>query len=295
MMVWLVGAKGMLGHEVASALDDDGFDHVDTDIECDITNIDALGNFASGKNIGWIINCSAYTAVDKAETEEEIAYRINAIGVRNLATVATEVNARIIHISTDYVFDGMATAPYAEDHEVVAEGAYGRTKAAGERFLQQEAAQFFIIRTAWLYGIHGKNFVYTMLRLMNERDEVKVVGDQRGTPTYAPDLAHAIVEFVRNDPKAYGIYHFTNDGETTWHGFAAEIYRMGRELGRIGKECKVTPITTAEYPTPAKRPAYSVLSKEKIKSTLALAIPDWRDGLRRFFDASSALNERTTR
>ena len=183
MKVWVVGARGMLGREVVSTLEREGIAHVDSDAECDITDPSALRAFASRAAVEWIVNCSAYTAVDRAEEEEELAFRVNALGVGNLATVASQIGAKIIHVSTDYVFDGEATSPYAEETAPNPTSAYGRTKAAGEKLLLDAAARAFIVRTAWLYGPGGTNFVYTMLRLMNERERVSVVNDQRGTPT----------------------------------------------------------------------------------------------------------------
>ena len=282
-MIWLVGSRGMLGQEVARRFDVMKLQHIDTDIECDITDLNAITEFGKGRQIRWIINCSAYTAVDKAESEEERARKINADGPSNLATFARIHGARIIHISTDYVFDGEAVRPYREDEPVNPTGAYGRTKAEGEQALAAATSDYFIIRTAWLYGTRGKNFVYTMLKLMNERDTLGVVADQHGTPTFAPHLAYVIGEIVRQDSKQYGYYHFTDSGETTWYDFARKIHEKGCNARRIERVCEIKPLRTEDYPTPARRPKYSVLAKDKIKSTFGIELSSWEQGLDEFF------------
>jgi dTDP-4-dehydrorhamnose reductase len=273
----------MLGHDVVRRLDTLGLSHVDSDMDCDITDPAAVRSFTIRRPIEWIVNCSAYTSVDDAEDEEMKADAVNAIGPANLGRAAVELGARVIHLSTDYVFDGEASSPYTEESRPAPRGAYGRTKLSGEKLLAETTSEHYIVRTAWLYGVHGKNFVYTMLRLMNENDEVSVVDDQRGSPTYTFDLATALCTIISADSRAYGIYHYANEGETTWFQFARSIYELGRASGRIGRSCEVRPITTDRYPRKAARPKYSVLSKDKIKQTLGIAIPDWQDGLERFF------------
>jgi dTDP-4-dehydrorhamnose reductase len=282
-MIWVVGANGMLGQDVVRKLDVVGLHHLDSDLDCDITNSIAVKGFADGRGIKWIINCSAYTAVDKAEEEEAKADMVNATGPLNLGRCAAEIGARVIHISTDYVFDGKASLPYTEDHRPAPQGSYGRTKARGEILLAKATPSHFVVRTAWLYGARGKNFVYAMLRLMNERDDIAIVDDQYGSPTYTADLASALCVIVEKDSRSYGIYHYTNEGETTWFEFARSIFEMGKARGRIGRWCNVRPISTDQYPTKATRPKYSVLSKEKIKQTLGISIPTWQNALERFF------------
>jgi dTDP-4-dehydrorhamnose reductase len=275
----------MLGTEVVRLLTEQGIELVATDLDLDITSAQAVNDFVSLHAPDWIINCAAYTAVDRAEDEEELAHTINAVGPENLARAAAAQSlTRLIHVSTDYVFDGHATEPIPEDTEPNPVGAYGRTKAAGERAVMHACASHVIVRTAWLYGVHGKSFVSTMLRLMGERDELSVVSDQRGSPTYAVDLADALVRFVVSDSRAYGLYHYTNAGETSWHGFALAIQEEARTRGLLDRAIPVHAIGTEEYPTKAVRPAYSVLAKERIRESLGLEIPDWRDGLRRYFD-----------
>lgn len=289
-MIWLIGDRGMLGTEVANLLTRKGLSWAGSDKETDIRDPAALRGWldapagGKGRTIDWIVNCSAYTAVDRAEDEEELARAINATGAGTIATVAAEVGARLIHISTDYVFRGDGTRPYLETDPVDPQGAYGRTKAEGESLVSNLCPHNFIIRTAWLYGRHGPNFVDTMLRLMRERDSIGVVADQHGTPTWAYDLAQAVVAIIRREPASFGIYHFTNAGQTTWFEFAGEIQRLGLEYGLLDHACSIKPLTTAEYPTRAQRPAYSVLSKDRIMAA-GIAVPGWKESLRKFMEA----------
>jgi len=269
----------MLGTELGLVLAARGLECFGTDRECDITDLSALRSGSAGKKIEWIVNCSAYTAVDKAEDEEALARRINAEGAGNIAKLASDIGARMIHISTDYVFSGDGKRPYLEDDTIAPTGAYGRTKAEGEALVRAACARHFILRTAWLYG---KNFVYTMLRLMSEKGDVGVVLDQHGSPTWSYDLASAIASIIGDKSEAFGTYHFTNEGETNWYDFTLEIYRLGREYGLIAKEATVRPLTTDQYPSKVKRPAYSVLSKSKIRKTLGIEPPLWQDSLKAF-------------
>ncbi len=288
-MIWLVGNKGMLGTELTHLFEVNKMHYVGTDREVSILDLEAMRTFTKDKDISWIVNCAAYTAVDKAEDEVELCRALNAQGPENLGTLAREIGARVLHISTDYVFSGTpflekgTPRPYREDDQTGPTGVYGKTKQEGERLLMAAALNSIIIRTAWLYGKHGNNFVYTMLRLMKEREAIGVVADQRGSPTWAYDLASAILHLI-NLPKeklSPGIYHYTNEGETTWYDFAREIYRLGREQGLLERDCVVNPLTTDQYSTKARRPAYSVLSKEKIKA-LGVTVPHWQDSLARF-------------
>lgn len=290
-MVWLIGNKGMLGSELAFDLGGAGIDFIGTDRDVDITDFDALNNFAHAQKekISFIINCSAYTAVDKAEDEPELAEKLNADGPGNIARTAKLIGAKMIHISTDYVFDGSADSPYTEDSQVNPIGVYGETKAGGECSIARETDEFYIVRTAWLYGKYGRNFVRTMIDVMNLRDEVRVVSDQYGSPTNAYDLADAIVKIITLDSEnkavPFGIYHCTNSGETTWYEFTREIQKQALPRGMINHDCKVNPCTTAEYPTKARRPAYSVLCKDKIQQTLGIRLPQWQESLSRFLDS----------
>ena len=310
-MIWLIGCKGMLGTEVARQLDEKKAHWVGTDKEVDITDPNALSAFeksvetssyldttSTDKHIKWIINCSAYTNVDKAEEEPELADKLNNLGALNIARTARSIGAKLIHISTDYVFGGNGKSPYTEDMDKNPLGVYGKTKSDGEDAIQKEMTQYYILRTAWLYGFDGKNFVYTMTKLMNSRDEIKVVNDQKGTPTCAVDLAATILKIIEKTDGATeafgkhsaptpGIYHFTNGGETTWYDFAGEIYRLGKKYGRINKNCKVEPCTTEEFGANVQRPAYSVLSKDKICKELKIKLPDWKISLEKFIKSEN--------
>lgn len=281
-MIWLIGNKGMLGTELSNLLSARGISFVGTDREVSILDPDELASFAQGKGITCIINCAAYTAVDKAETEEDLALRLNAEGPENIGRLASAIGARVVHVSTDYVFDGNGTSPYRETDPVNPASAYGRTKAAGEARLVAACPTAIVVRTAWLYGKHGPNFVATMLRLMAEKDELGVVMDQKGTPTWAYDLSVALVALAGDDSTPAGPYHFTNDGQTTWYDFAVEIQRLGKELGILSRDCRVKPLTTAEYGSKTRRPAYSVLSKDRIKAQ-GISVPAWQDSLRQYF------------
>ena len=285
-MLWLIGCKGMLGTEIARQLTENKMDFMGTDIDVDITNPQALADFAHGKNITYIINCSAYTAVDKAESDADFAKKLNEDGPRNIAKHAEQIHAKMIHISTDYVFDGTGTSPYTEDMPIAPIGVYGKTKADGEAAVRQSLKEHYIIRTAWLYGWAGRNFVYTMIKAMNSHDSVKVVNDQKGSPTFAGDLADVIINIIKKDNVPYGTYHCTDLGEITWWDFTNEIKKQGIESGLItNKNCVVNPCTTSEYPTPAKRPAYSVLCKDKIQKALGITLPDWKESLKKFIDS----------
>ncbi|MDR2543672.1 MAG: dTDP-4-dehydrorhamnose reductase [Treponema sp.] len=287
-MIWLIGNKGMLGTEISLLMQKSGISFVGTDNEVDITKLAELEVFVNKQAlpITWIINCAAYTAVDKAEDDTEICSRINTFGAGNISKCAKNSGARLIHISTDYVFDGTSTQPYREDDTTNPIGIYGISKRNGELAVMENNPHSYIIRTSWLYGKYGNNFVHTMLRLMNERDEIKVVDDQRGNPTWAYNLAVVIlglIEAANDKDIPFGIYHFTNKGNITWFDFAKEIYRQGKEMGLIKKDCNVSACTSAEYPAKVKRPAYSVLDKSKIKAALEVEIPLWETSLKEFF------------
>lgn len=286
-MVWLIGCKGMLGTEIARQLKNSNIDYIGTDIDVDITKLEVLEDFANkNPKIDWIINCSAYTAVDKAEDDKDFANLLNNIGPKNISSVAKKINAKMIHISTDYVFDGTGTTPYTEDMDVKPIGVYGQTKADGEKSVIDSGCEYYIFRTAWLYGYDGKNFVYTMLKLMESKQELSVVSDQKGTPTFAGDLANCVIKTITSKNQIpCGIYHCTDLGEITWYDFACEIYKQGKATGKLSNECKINPCSTDEFPTKAKRPAYSVLSKEKIQQTLGITLPMWNESLNVFMNS----------
>lgn len=275
--ILVTGANGQLGNELRK-LSVTGLSRrfFFTDVaDLDITDSRAVEEFVTEQKIQVVINCAAYTAVDKAEDDEITATKINAVAVKILAEACRDRQATLIHISTDYVFDGCAHHPYKEDHYVSPRSAYGRSKLAGE-----EAAltnpETVVIRTSWLYSAFGNNFVKTMLRLGKERESLNVIFDQVGTPTYAADLAEAIMAVVdageQNNLKR-GIFHFSDEGVCSWYDFAHEIMQLA------GLKCKVNPIETKDFPSPTERPAYSVLNKARIKAAYGIEIPHWRDSL----------------
>jgi dTDP-4-dehydrorhamnose reductase len=277
--ILVTGANGQLGQALKKiAADYPGFSFIYTDFnELDITSEEAVRSFFSQQEIHALINCAAYTAVDKAESDEELAFKLNFEAVLNLTNVCQEHNAQMVHISTDYVFDGKHHVPYNESDDASPESIYGSSKLRGEAAAIGTNPDTIVIRTSWLYSEFGANFVKRMRELMQEKESLNVVFDQTGTPTYAVDLASAILTIlgkVWNEPGTYGgVYHFSNEGVTSWYDFAVAI----REL--TGASCAVAPITSDKYPTPAKRPSYSVMNKQKIKDIFGLQIPYWRDSL----------------
>lgn len=268
-MYLITGCNGQLGRELTARLPN----AIATDADAlDITDFDAVKKFVTTNNIDTIINCAAYTAVDRAESDVDLATRVNVIGPENLA----KTGCKLVHISTDYVFDGTSHTPYKTTDTPNPTSVYGKTKLAGERAILQNNSNAIIIRTAWLYSTYGNNFVKTMLRLGAERETINVVCDQIGTPTYAGDLADAIVKILPQiNHETAGIYHYTNMGVCSWYDFATAIMELG------GRKCTVNAIPTSEYPTPATRPFYSVLDKTKIIKTFGITIPHWHDALRR--------------
>ncbi len=278
--ILVTGGNGQLGSELRElAQEFPSFEMVFTDVaELDITNAGAVQKIMQAEKPAYLINCAAYTAVDKAEAEPEMARKLNALAPGILATESFKAGCRMIHISTDYVFDGTNHTPYTEDEPANPASVYGRTKQEGEQFCLGNNPRSIIIRTAWLYSAFGNNFVKTMIRLGQERDQLGVIFDQVGTPTYAQDLARAILQIVAKTASGEkefvaGIYHFSNEGVCSWYDFARAVLEM------YGIDCMVNPIHTIDYPTPAKRPHYSILDKSKIKTTFELQIPYWRNSL----------------
>ena len=276
-IVLVTGQNGQLGNELKVLSSQyPQYDFIFTDVaEMDITNAEKVTEFFGHYKPAICINAAAYTAVDKAETDRETAININAYAVGNLAENSSKMNTRFIHTSTDYVFDGTATSPYKEDHPVNPVNFYGESKLKGEEIALEKLPSTIIIRTSWLYSSFGNNFVKTMLRLMKERESVNIVNDQFGSPTYAADLAAAIMHIASKAEDKGGIYHFSNEGVISWFDFAVAI----RELA--GLSCRVKPVDTSGYPTPARRPAYSAMSKEKIKSIFGIELKDWKDSLKK--------------
>ena len=311
-MIWVIGCNGMLGKEVVKQVQDKKLPWVGTDKEVDITDYHALESFTksietasyfpsslsrSERLINWVINCAAYTDVENAEEERDEAKAVNETGSLNIARICRKIGAKLIHMSTDYVFDGTNNTPYTEEDSKNPVNFYGSTKSAGEDAIQKEMNTYYIIRTSWLYGFEGKNFVYRMINSMSLSNEVNVINDQTGTPTNAEDLASIILKFIdksthaaglfgKNSIPSYGIYNFTNGGQTTWYEFAKEIYKLGHKHGKLNTECNIVPCKTEDYTCKAKRPAYSVLNKDKICSELKIKLPDWKVSLEKFIKSN---------
>jgi dTDP-4-dehydrorhamnose reductase len=280
MKVLITGSNGQLGSEIKElASDYQNLKCVFKDLpELDICDAELLNTFIIDQHIDAVINCAGYTAVDKAEEEALIAQKVNSEGVLNLANALKKVDGKLIHISTDYVFDGNHSQPYKESDLVSPIGVYGQTKRAGELAVLNSSIDAIVIRTSWLYSGYGNNFVKTMLRLGNEKKSIQVVFDQKGTPTFANNLAKTCLDILSdasstNLSKKGSLYHYSDEGVTSWYNFATAIM----EIGNI--DCKVIPIETKDYPTQARRPMYSVLDKSKIKSDFKVTIPHWRDSL----------------
>lgn len=275
MNILVTGCNGQLGNEI-QLLEKGNGKHVffNTDVnELDITDENAINAFVDANNIDGIINCAAYTAVDKAESNEALCHTLNATAPGYLAAAMGKRGGWMMQVSTDYVFDGTKHTPYSETDPTCPDSVYGRTKLEGEQLVRQHCERAMIVRTAWLYSIFGNNFVKTMIRLGKEKTELGVIFDQIGTPTYARDLAVAIMTAVEKGIIP-GIYHFSNEGVTSWYDFTKAIHRIAGISG-----CQVRPIHTEEYPTPARRPHYSVLDKTKIKATYNIEVPYWEESL----------------
>ena len=283
--LWLIGSQGMLGREVAEELLKTDIGFLESDREIDITDKTAVTAFLADHKVAVVINCAAYTAVDRAEEEEDAAFRLNAAAPEILAQNAKRIGARLIHVSTDYVFNGEKDLPLAENEPTDPLGVYGRTKRDGETAIQASGCRYDIVRTAWLYGKHGPNFVATMLRLMREKDALRVVNDQTGSPTWANDLVKFLLALARQPNRNSEIYHFSNNGRITWYDFAVAIYEEGRKRGLVGRDVKISPCGSDEYPTRATRPRYSLLSKEKIKHDFGWSAPEWRESLKKYLDS----------
>ena len=276
MTILVTGGNGQLGTTLRLASAESHHRFVFTDIEeLDITSAKAVAEFFENEEVDVVVNCAAYTAVDLAEDNEARANEINHKAIAILAKQCRQHDATLIHISTDYIFSGEENIPYAEEVEPAPLNAYGRTKLAGERAVAKSRCKHIILRTSWLYSEFGHNFVKTMQSLTSTHPDIKVVADQFGTPTYASDLAKAIVEIIESEQLAnVGIYNYSNIGECSWYDFAVEIARLSNN-----NECKITPCTTADYPTKATRPQYSVLDKSRFISTFGIAIPEWQESL----------------
>lgn len=278
----LTGAQGMLAYDVCACAPDEYFIHKTDIAELDITDIDAVRTFCAEIAPDIILNCAAYTAVDAAETDSDTAYAVNETGPRILATVAKERGIPLVHISTDFVFEGDGTHPLREDDVCAPRGVYAQSKRAGEVAIEKSGAEWLTVRTSWLYGVHGKNFPATILGLARERDELTVVADQIGSPTYTEHLARALWELITCKAREY--VHFCNSGTCSWYEFACAVIDIAQEEGLFPSEKKVTilPVPSSAYPRPAPRPAYSVMDTSLYTRHVGHPPPAWRDGLRAF-------------
>lgn len=289
MKVLITGAKGQLGKQITNILRNgqseigklpkeyENVEIIGVDVDVlDITDINAVRSYLTDVKPEIIINCAAYTNVDACESNEDLAFKINALGPRNLAIISNEVNAKVVHVSTDYVFSGEGTVPFKEYDETTPVSVYGKTKLAGEKFVREIADKYYIIRTAWLYGYEGSNFVYTIIKAGKEKGYLTVVDDQRGNPTNAEDLAHHMLKVAVTEE--YGTYHCTGTGECSWYDFASKII----EFSNI--ECKVDPVTSNDYVRAAKRPFYSSLDNMMLRVTVGDEMRNWEDALKVFLN-----------
>lgn len=278
LKIWITGANGMLGKDLCALARVSGHAVLATDIELDITDSLKVTSFLNKNQPDYLVNCAAFTAVDLAETELEFNEKINAVGPKVLGKACALAGIPLLHISTDYVLSGISPAPLLPDAPLSPVNAYGKAKAAGEVFLKESGALYWIVRTAWLYGIHGKNFVKTMLSLMRSRDCIQVVNDQFGNPTWTVDLACAILRILE-DGKEWGTYHYSGDGIVSWFDYAVQIQESALKLGLLKQKIPIIGVPSSKYPTPARRPHWSALSKEKIKETFGVKVLPWQESL----------------
>jgi dTDP-4-dehydrorhamnose reductase len=275
MNVLVTGANGQLGQEVCEQLEARGISYqAYSKNQLDITSYEQVKQVLFNDQPDVIIHAAAYTKVDLAEGNEAVAYEVNALGAKHVATVSQEIGAKLCYVSTDYVFNGQASTPYKETDEVSPLGVYGKTKYAGEQFVKKHCENYFIVRTSWVFGKHGQNFVKTMLRLAEEKEELGVVHDQVGSPTYAKDLAQFLIDLIQTND--YGIYHASNTGSCSWYEFASAIFEQAN------KKVNVQPLTTKDFPRPAPRPGYSVLDHSAIHSKGMRDFRHWREALQAF-------------
>ncbi|QNN46119.1 dTDP-4-dehydrorhamnose reductase [Thermomonas brevis] len=294
MKLLVLGGNGQVGRELRRSLPALGEvvvatrDGAEADAVADFDAPESLADLVHRIAPDVVVNAAAHTAVDKAESEPDAAFRVNALGPAALAQGCAATGALLVHYSTDYVFDGSGSRPYREDDATSPLGAYGASKLAGEEMIRASGARHAILRTAWVYAAHGKNFLRTMLRLAGERDELRVVADQVGAPTPAAWIADATARIIAHGVPASGTWHLVAAGETSWHGFADAIMDEALAAGLLKRRPRVLPIATADYPTPARRPAYSVLDTAKLSADFGIVPPDWRDGLRAVLAACAA-------
>ncbi|MBT2763300.1 dTDP-4-dehydrorhamnose reductase [Paenibacillus sp. ISL-20] len=281
MKVLITGAQGQLGQDMARIFSRAGHEVFSYGREeLNITDLDHSLHVVSTCRPDWVIHCAAYTAVDAAQTDVEGAYLVNAIGTRNMALAAEKIDAKIVFVSTDYVYSGTTERPYIEYDSPDPQSVYGKSKLAGEQMVQSFCSRWFIVRTSWLFGLNGNNFVKTMLRLGQEKPKLQVVNDQKGSPTYTVDLARFLLSIISTEK--YGIYHASNSGSCTWYEFTGAIFEEAREQLGLDITAELQPCTTAEFPRPAPRPANSVMDHLAIRLNQLEDLPHWRDGLKQF-------------
>lgn len=289
--IWLIGAKGMLGRQLSLEFENRGLPYFASDQEVDICRPECLRDFAEGKKIGWMVNCAAYTAVDRAEAEPERALAVNAAGVENLARLAAELEAKLIHFSSDYVFAGDGQEPYRESEPPRPLSRYGWSKRQGEIKLAAQSGSFFLFRISWLYGVYGPNFVHTMLTIFREKEMARVVNDQFGSPTYAAALAENIAGLIESGSDRFGLYHYCDRGVISWFDFASRIMDLALEFGMIPKKIPLEAVPTSAFPTAAVRPRYSVLDSGKAVRELGFQVRDWQPNLEKFFREKMRLGD----
>jgi len=285
-MIWLTGCNGMLGTQVKLELEAAGIPIHATDVDVDITDRITVRNTAARIQPDWIINCAAYTDVDQAESDSETAYAVNAAGPENLALTAAAAGAKLIHFSTDYVFDGTSYVPYRENDPVSPLSVYGQSKLAGENAIREHCPEHFIFRISWLYGVHGSSFVDTMLTLFQEKDEVAVVDDQWGSPTWCGQLARNIVRLISryDGQSANGTFHYQDSGALTWYQFASAIYEIAQSRGVVERPVALRAISSRDFPTAAHRPANSRFNTRRASRLPGFEFFHWRENLEQYFD-----------
>ena len=285
MKILVTGGKGQLANEIRSIIESgrseigilplDNCEAIFVDVdELDITNIIRVKEYFRDIKPDVVINCAAFTNVDSCESNVDAAFKVNTLGARNLAIACDDINARLLHVSTDYVFSGVGSTPHKEFEETIPNSVYGTTKLMGENYVKEFCSKYYIVRTAWLYGYNGNNFVYTMMKLTKNNESIKVVNDQKGNPTNANDLAHHILKIIMTEE--YGVYHCTGKGECTWYDFAKKIIELS------GEECIVNSCTTEEFNSPAKRPEYSSLDNMMLRCTIGDEMRDWETAIECF-------------
>jgi dTDP-4-dehydrorhamnose reductase len=282
-MIWLIGCKGMLGKEIVDIFNINQISHYATDTEVDITDLDSITAFAKDKNIDYIVNCAAYTNVEEAEEQLELAYRINATGPANLAVFSKDRDIVLIHFSTDYVYDDDIKRPLKETDKLNPKSVYGQTKLEGEKKVQEKCVKYFIFRISWLYGKHGNNFIKKIQEQFKIKNTVKVISDQVGTPTWTYNVAELVLETITKKNNKYGIYNFSGMGKTNWYLYAKYIYRLLKKNNHINMKIELIPCKSTEFKTKAVRPYYSVLLKDKIRNNFRIKIGHWKKSLRKYF------------